>query len=145
MCVTNTKSCTEGTMHSPLASMYTLNGEMIQLSDTYKYLWVLINSSLSWNCHITNITKKATKMLNFIKKFFKKLGKMHQYALKLTSHLFAQFWSMLWSLGSISSAFNPQSWKGQLGGHFLIMTLVAVFYIIVERPWLANPWRKTES
>jgi len=41
---------------------------MIQLSDTYKYLGVTLKNTLSWNTHITNITNRATKMLNFIKR-----------------------------------------------------------------------------
>ena len=36
-----------------------------ELSDSYKYFGVLLNSTLSWNPHITNITNKATRMLNF--------------------------------------------------------------------------------
>ena len=54
--------------HSPFTSTYILNNETIQLSDTYKYLRVLLNSTLSWNAHITNITNRATRMLNFIKR-----------------------------------------------------------------------------
>ena len=54
--------------HSPFTSTYILNNETIQLSDTYKYLGVLLNSTLSWNAHITNITNRATRMLNFIKR-----------------------------------------------------------------------------
>ena len=42
--------------HSLFTSTYILNNETIQLSDTYKYLGVLLNSTLSWNSHITNIT-----------------------------------------------------------------------------------------
>ena len=39
-----------------------------QLSNTYKYLGVLLNDTLSWNTHITNITNRATRMLNFLKR-----------------------------------------------------------------------------
>ena len=54
--------------HSPFTSTYILNNETIQLSDTYKFLRVLLNSTLSWNTHITNVTNQATTMLNFIKR-----------------------------------------------------------------------------
>ena len=54
--------------HSLFTSTYILNNETIQLSDTYKYLGVLLNSTLSWNAHITIITNRATRMLNFIKR-----------------------------------------------------------------------------
>jgi len=54
--------------HSPFASKYSLNGQIIQLSYMYKYLRVLLTSTLSWNTHITNITNQATRMLNFLKR-----------------------------------------------------------------------------
>jgi len=54
--------------HSQFTDSYTLNNQTIQLSDTYKYLGVILNNTLSWNTHITNVTNRATRMLNFVKR-----------------------------------------------------------------------------
>ena len=47
---------------------YILNNQTIQLSNTYRYLGVTFTSTLTWNTHISNVTNRATKMLNFIKR-----------------------------------------------------------------------------
>ena len=54
--------------HSQFTNSYILNNQTIQLSDTYRYLGVTLNSTLTWNIHITNVTNQATKTLNFIKR-----------------------------------------------------------------------------
>ena len=54
--------------HLPLINNYTLNNQTIKSSNTYKYLGILLDNSLSWAPHINNITNKATRMLNFIKR-----------------------------------------------------------------------------
>ena len=54
--------------HLPLINNYTLNNQTIKSSNTYKYIGILLDNSLSWAPHINNITNKATRMLNFIKR-----------------------------------------------------------------------------
>ena len=53
---------------SPILNEYLINGQPIQCSDTYKYLGIQLNRTLSWKIHITTIINKATRMLNFIKR-----------------------------------------------------------------------------
>ena len=56
--------------HSQFTNSYILNNQTIQLSDACRYLGVTLNSTLTWNTHITNATNRATKMLNFIRKMY---------------------------------------------------------------------------
>ena len=54
--------------HLPLINNYTLNNQTIKSSNTYNYLGILLDNSLSWPPHINNITNKPTRMLNFTKR-----------------------------------------------------------------------------
>ena len=54
--------------HLPLINNHTLNNHTIKSSNTYMYLGILLDNSLSWAPHINNITNKATRMLNVIKR-----------------------------------------------------------------------------
>jgi len=53
---------------SPILNNYIINGQSLQCSDSYKYLGMQLNKSLSWKIHITTIINKATRMVNFIKR-----------------------------------------------------------------------------
>jgi hypothetical protein len=64
-------------MHISLArknkilNKYTMDGKDLTVTSSTKYLGVTIASDLKWNIHIDNITAKATKVLNFIKRNLK--------------------------------------------------------------------------
>ena len=51
--------------HPPTPSLY-LNSQQLELVKCYKYLGVCIESDLSWNTHITEICKKAKKIMGLI-------------------------------------------------------------------------------
>ena len=47
---------------------YSLNSAPLQWVDTFKYLWVRINSRLTWTDHVLDVGMKATHLLNLLKK-----------------------------------------------------------------------------
>jgi len=47
---------------------YTLNNHILQQVISAKYLGLTINHNLNWGEHISNITNKATRNLNFIRR-----------------------------------------------------------------------------
>ena len=51
--------------HPPTPSLY-LNSQQLELVKCYKYSGVCIESDLSWNTHITEICKKAKKIIGLI-------------------------------------------------------------------------------
>ena len=51
--------------HPPTPSLY-LNSQQLEVVKCYKYLGVCIESDLSWNTHITEICKKAKKIMGLI-------------------------------------------------------------------------------
>jgi Reverse transcriptase (RNA-dependent DNA polymerase) len=53
---------------SKQATTYTLGAEALSHIDSYSYLGVTISSDLRWHNHISCITNKATRTLNFIRR-----------------------------------------------------------------------------
>ena len=47
---------------------YSIHGEMLKTSNNIKYLGLNIDDNLSWQKHITSITKKATNTLAFLRR-----------------------------------------------------------------------------
>jgi len=47
---------------------YTLNNHILQQVKSAKYMGLTINHNLNWGEHISNITNKATRNLNFIRR-----------------------------------------------------------------------------
>jgi len=47
---------------------YSLCGSILSVVHKHLYLGVTLDDHLPWSTHITNITNKATKMLNFIQR-----------------------------------------------------------------------------
>jgi len=47
---------------------YTLHDQTLRTADSAKYLGVTVSSNLSWNDHISNITKKANNTLAFLRR-----------------------------------------------------------------------------
>ena len=52
----------------PIHYPYTLRGHLLKHVDHVKYLGVTISHDLRWDKHINNITAKATKSLNFLRR-----------------------------------------------------------------------------
>ena len=52
----------------PLIRKYRIHGGGLQTVSQSKYLDTTINSDLSWNRHVDNLTKRATISLNFLKR-----------------------------------------------------------------------------
>ena len=53
---------------NPYNSKYTLHGQVLETVTDAKYLGLTISSDLSWNKHINQVTSKATRTLNFVKR-----------------------------------------------------------------------------
>ena len=51
---------------------YSLHGFTLSATSKHTYLAVTLDDHLSWSIHITNITNKATRMLNFLKRHLSK-------------------------------------------------------------------------
>jgi hypothetical protein len=51
---------------SPIHSEYTIHGQILNQTDSAKYLGINIHKSLSWDNHIDKITKKANSTLAFL-------------------------------------------------------------------------------
>jgi len=44
-----------------------LNSQIIEVAEQHSYLGIMLNKSLSWSSHISTISSKATRTLNFLK------------------------------------------------------------------------------
>ena len=53
---------------TPIVHHYTLNNSFLKEADQHLYLGIMLNKTLSWSSHISNIAKKASNTLNFIKR-----------------------------------------------------------------------------
>ena len=53
---------------TPIVHHYTLNNSFLKEIDQHLYLGIMLNKTLSWLSHISNIAKKASNTLNFIKR-----------------------------------------------------------------------------
>jgi len=51
------------TMHN-----YTLNSQIIEVAEQHSYLGIMLNKTLSWSSHISAISSKTTRTLNFLKR-----------------------------------------------------------------------------
>ena len=54
--------------NNPLLSHYTLHGQVLESTDSAKYLGINISKTLNWNYHINEITNKANRTLGFVKR-----------------------------------------------------------------------------
>ena len=52
----------------PTIHNYTLNSQVIEVAEQHSYLGIMLNKSLSWSSHISTISSKATRTLNFLKR-----------------------------------------------------------------------------
>ena len=69
---------------SPVNVDYILNGTTLKLVEQHTYLGILIHKSLSWHPHIANITNKASKTLNFLKRNLSKCSLLVKASAYLT-------------------------------------------------------------
>jgi len=53
---------------SPSVFTHTLNNVLISSVDQHSYLGVILNTNMSFSQHISNITTKAFKVLNFLRR-----------------------------------------------------------------------------
>jgi hypothetical protein len=51
---------------SPMTTGYTIHGQVLNTTDTAKYLGLNIHKTLSWDNHVDLITKKANSTLAFL-------------------------------------------------------------------------------
>ena len=53
---------------SPIIHNYELNNHTLTITDRHTYLGVLLDKHLSWSPHVSKITGKASRTLNFLKR-----------------------------------------------------------------------------
>jgi len=53
---------------SPSLVAYSINNTVLKSVEQHKYLGVLLHNSMSWSNHIQEVIKKASKILNFVKR-----------------------------------------------------------------------------
>jgi len=54
--------------HSPIIRHYKLNNHSLTVTDKHIYLGVILDNHLSWSPHISKITAKASRTLNFLER-----------------------------------------------------------------------------
>ena len=57
---------------SPMTFSYRLKGTVLAEEATSKYLGVVLKNNLSWNQHVSRVTKKANSMLGFLRRNLRK-------------------------------------------------------------------------
>ena len=82
----------------PLNTQYTLHGQVLESTNTAKYLGVTLSKDLSWNEHINSITAKANRTLGFVKRNVKtKNEKVKELAYKTLVRPQVEYASPVWS------------------------------------------------
>ena len=54
--------------HNKIQASYTLEGTVLEIVESIKYLVVTITSDLKWNLHIRNVCSKANRTLGFLRR-----------------------------------------------------------------------------
>ena len=81
-----------------LNTQYTLYGQVLESTNTAKYLGVTLSKELSWNEHINSITAKANRTLGFVKRNVKtKNEKVKELAYKSLVRPQVEYASPVWS------------------------------------------------
>ena len=79
-------------------TQYTLHGEILESVDCVRYLGVSISKDLSWNTHISQITSKANRTLDFVKRNVRtKNQSIKEIAYKTLVRPQAEYASTVWS------------------------------------------------
>ena len=82
----------------PLNTQYTLHDQVLEATDTAKYLGVTISKDLSWNDHISSILSKANSTLGFVKRNVKTSNvKVKEMAYKTLVRPQVEYASPVWS------------------------------------------------
>ena len=82
----------------PLNTQYTLHDQVLEATDTAKYLGVTISKDLSWNGHISSILSKANSTLGFVKRNVKTSNvKVKEMAYKTLVRPQVEYASPVWS------------------------------------------------
>ena len=55
-------------MHQNSQFLYTLNGDMLKRVEDNPYSGVLLSEDMTWHKHISNVTKKASQTLGFLRR-----------------------------------------------------------------------------
>ena len=74
-------------------SKLTISQSPIELVSSFRYLGIILSSSLSWSPHISFVCNKSRKILGLL------FRHLLQLSLDSTSPLFAQFWNTVVSSG----------------------------------------------
>ena len=82
----------------PLNTQYSLHGQVLEETDTAKYLGESIAKDLNWNDHISSITAKANRTLGFVKRYVRTNNeKVKELAYKTLVRPQVEYTSPVWS------------------------------------------------
>ena len=59
-------NCTRA--HTIISNAYVLQGQTLQSKLDHPYLGLTLSNTMQWSHHITNISNKASKVLNFLRR-----------------------------------------------------------------------------
>ena len=79
-----------------LASSYTIKGVQLQQVDHQPYLGVELTSDLTWKTHISNITSKANRILNLLRRHLYGCKKVKSRAFSWLVRLHLEYSSSVW-------------------------------------------------
>ena len=84
--------------NQPLNTQYTLHDQVLESTNTAKYLGVTLSKDLSWNEHISSLTAKANGTLGFVKRNVKtNNSKVKELAYKTLVRRQVEYASPVWS------------------------------------------------
>jgi hypothetical protein len=94
----NVTRCLNTRARSPFEHRYTLKGHILEDVKEAKYLELTLSSNLTWNTHIGNITSKANKLLEFLRRNLKiRNESMKENAYKAIVRSNLEYCSTVWA------------------------------------------------
>ena len=82
---------------TPFKFQYKLHGKVLETVDTTKYLGIYLSHDLRWDDHVNEITTKANKTLNFLRRNLRTCSaKSKERAYKALVRLIVEYSATVW-------------------------------------------------
>ena len=92
--------------HAPAKPLYYINNHLLHWATSVRYLGVIVDPKLSWNHNVSYVSKKATKVLNLLRR--------HLYTCRAASKQKAFRAFVIPVLDYASSVWNPHTNKNSI-------------------------------
>ena len=99
---------------SPMTFSYRLKGTVLAEEATSKYLGVDLQNNLSWNQHVSRVTKKANRILRFLRRNLRKASeetKAQAYMSMVRSNI--DYCSTVWNLHQRDQNYQVEMVQGR--------------------------------